>query len=117
MFRDWDENKGSAGPAYFQFGVFDVTEAKQILKAAPDSPRDWVDLEVADYKAMLKMVSGVGSASIEIDCEVPLIAVKVNGGNLPIDGWGRIAKAIERGRSTLRAVVLTKEEKQRIQRA
>ena len=114
MFRDWDEHKGSSGSAYFQLGVFDVTEAKHILKAAP---RESIELEVAGYAAMLKMMAGVGSASCTIDWDVPLILVKVNAGCLPIDGWGRIAKAIQQGRPTLPAVILTAEEKRSIQRA
>jgi hypothetical protein len=114
MFRDWDENKGSAGPACFHFGDYDVTEAKRILK---DAPRDSVELDVAGYSAMLKLMAGVGAPSTEDHMKVPLIVVKVSAGYLPIDGWGRIAKAIEQGRPSLPAVVLTVEEKRRIQRA
>jgi hypothetical protein len=113
MFLDWDENKGSAGNAEFQFGIYDVSEAKRILKAAP---RDSVELEVAGYAAMLKMITGTGSATTADYWKVPLIVVKVNAGYLPIDGWGRIAKAIDLGRPSLDVVILTKEEKQRIQR-
>lgn len=114
MFLDWDENKGSAGLAHFQFGVFDVTEAKRILKAAP---RDSIELEVAGYAAMMKMMTGVGSARTSDYSKVPLIVVKVNAGYLPIDGWGRIAIAIEHRHLNLDAVILTKEETQRITRA
>jgi hypothetical protein len=114
MFRDWDENKGSSGLAHFQFGIFDVTEAKRILKAAP---RDAVELEVAGYAAMLKLMTVVGSATTADYWKDPIIVVKVNAGLLPIDGWGRIAKAIEQGRPSLPAVILTAAEKQRIRLA
>ena len=112
MFDDWDQNRGSSGTATFYFGSFDVGKAKQLLKTAPrpDQP-----LELGGYHALFKMISGVNSTSQRIDLDVPLIVVRVNGGLLPIDGWGRIAQAMKQERSSLPAVILNKDEKKAIQ--
>jgi hypothetical protein len=91
------------------FGRFNVKAAKRILKA---SPRESVNLNVADYAAMRKMLAGVSYASVDMD--VPVIVVKVNGGFLPIDGWSRIAKALETGQPSVPAVQLTSQEAQSV---
>jgi hypothetical protein len=111
MFTDWDENKGSSGPAGFVFGSFDVGNAKRILKAYP---REDHPLELAGYSALSKMIAGTNSSSQSINLEVPLICVQVGTGLLPIDGWGRIAEATARGLTSLPAVRLTSSEQQAI---
>ena len=97
-----DENE----PADFNFGRYDIGAAKRILQADPK--RKLLKLQLAGYRAMLKMLGGVSYAGI--DLTLPVIVVQIGAGLLPIDGWSRIAEATSQGLTTLPAVRLTTKE-------
>ena len=97
-------------PANFNFGRYDVAAAKRILQADPN--REQMQLVLAGYGALQKMIAGVSYAGINL--EVPLIVVRVGAGLLPIDGWSRIRKATSLGLNSLPAVRLTSKETNQI---
>lgn len=108
----WDGtwNVDEAETFNFNCGSYDVQKAKLILAAKP--AREVIQLEVAGYAAMVKMIAELKATNV--DLAVPLILVKISDGYLPIDGWNRIAKAINDGVNSLPAVVLTKEERNHV---
>jgi hypothetical protein len=112
VFNDWDDRMDEGTTGRLNYGIFDVGKAKKLLKANPKQEKD---LDVTGYGALARLVEGVNSNSRSVDLSVPLIMVPIQNGALPIDGWGRIARAIAEGRPTLSAVALTRGEKKQVQ--
>jgi hypothetical protein len=108
MFTDWRDDLGTE-TATATDGHYDVRKAKQILKA---HPRECVEVELTQFEDLLKRLAGCSYSGV--DTNVPLILIPVGDRKEPIDGWSRIRKAKEAGRSSLFAVVLTAEEKEAI---
>jgi hypothetical protein len=95
--------------------VFDVRRAKQLILR---TPREVKLVDVASIEKRFEpTLVGVDLAEIgqlPIDLGFPLILVPEGEGVLIIDGWHRVAKAIEQRVATLRAVWLTVAEKDAI---
>ena len=124
-----DEHEWEDRDEFFTFFAsrFDVTKAKEIIR---DNPRKIMQMGLS---GVAKMVTRPKEGSINLmmridwekidaaeptyDLNFPVIVAMISddeGGMLPIDGWHRIAKAVEEGREWLPAVVLTEEETKRI---
>lgn len=66
-----------------------------------------------DYESIDNIIAGKPSR-IKIDLTVPIILVTTEFGVFPIDGWHRIALALELGDDALPYVLLTREESEQI---
>src|SRR5262245_56206829 len=108
LFEDWRDDLGTE-TGYTSDGGYDVRKAKKILKV---NNRDFAYVELAQFADLLKQVAGTSYSGI--DYNVPIILIPVGERLVPIDGWSRIMKATQEGLSTLRAVILTEEEKEEI---
>ena len=114
----------------FVMSRWDVRMAKAIIHETP-RPVLKMSLEglksvvperpVAQENGLLTMHPGISVDwdkidSEEIDLSIPVIVVtRKNGSTLPIDGWHRIAKAMDQGIGSLPAVLLNEEETERVQ--
>jgi len=108
----------------FQFVTkcFDVRAAKRIIREKPRKIETAVisglrDLVNRPKKGSITMGIAIDWERIdrdpegEIRCTVPIILItEKDGGTMPIDGWHRIAKALDSGLTSLPAVCLNKTE-------
>jgi hypothetical protein len=112
MFEDWREDLDAGTSGHTTDGVYDVGMAKAILKK---NPRESVNVELCQFEDLAKKIAGYSTSGVRLD--VPIILIPVGEGHEPIDGWSRIIKATQEGRSSLPAVFLTAGEKEQIRLA
>jgi hypothetical protein len=96
----------------FLAGLFDIAKAKRIIE---DKPREIVEINIGESgKQLLALMKIDMTRFDEIDLTVPIIVASIKEGNLPIDGWHRIAKAVHLGLPFVPGVMLTKEETKQV---
>jgi len=109
---------------------FDVNMARKIIRDS--TPRPIGNMQLSGLVNLVKrpttnedgsmtMTMGMGidwaridSLEPNFDLSFPVIVADIKGQILPIDGWHRIAKAVDSGITVLPAVLLTKEETQKV---
>ena len=109
----------------FVFSQYDVRKAKEIIH---NKPRVIGNMALEGMKTIIPrrpVKQEDGSFSMhpgisvnweridteEVDLSVPVIVItQKNGGMLPIDGWHRMAKALDKGMTHLPAVLLNRKE-------
>jgi hypothetical protein len=96
---------------------WDVRKAKRIIF---EKPRETTQFPVDSVKYCLTNGSvNVGGDYKSADLSIPIILTSTKGdsvsGQFPIDGWHRIAKAIELGVEFIPAYVLSPEENKEVQ--
>ena len=91
---------------------WNVAEAKRLLAA---SPRDPHPLVVNDFNGFFMKTQNISPETVaSADLNVPIIVVRVENSWLPIDGWHRIARAIQCEIAKLPSVRLSKAEEAKI---
>lgn len=99
-------------------GVFDIDAAKRILIK---KPRAIEQLTIAQVRDLVHPRTGIHAFRVPIDWEridtdatidlsVPVIIADLGPTCFPIDGWHRIAKAVDQGLESIPCVVLTTRE-------
>jgi len=117
---EWKDNRDEMFT--FLTRNFDIDLAKRIIKT---NPRNITNVGLSGLKSWVpRSKTSVGLIKIDwdrIDAEegnydlsFPVIIASIEGGHFPIDGWHRIAKAIEQGVESLPSVMLTPEETEQI---
>ena len=114
----------------FVMSRYDVRKAKEIIH---NNPRGVANMRLTGMTSIIPkrhvkrdngqftMSPGIGVDWGRIDTEIidittpVIVATAKNGSLLPIDGWHRIAKAMDQGIEVLPAVLLTREETQQIE--
>jgi hypothetical protein len=112
-------------PEVFNFisTQFNVEAAKVIIR---ETPRSIIKMDIRPLERFVgKRPKEEGSYKLSpisvnwdkmdnVDLSMPVIVAQKGNSTLPIDGWHRIAKALESGLEELPAVLLTKEETREI---
>jgi len=110
-------------------GSYDVDLAKHILQDKPRQPvqanikelASWVKRPWTDKEGVTHMIIGhcvkwseLDADPFKFDLSFPIIAVRMKGNIWPIDGWHRIAKAIDQGLEALPALLLNVQESKKV---
>ncbi|HVI41931.1 MAG TPA: hypothetical protein VM577_14870 [Anaerovoracaceae bacterium] len=92
---------------------FDVQAAKKLLSVT-SRPVSYINTNSLLF--ISRWVSTFWRIKVKADLSVPIIMASIGGGYLPIDGWHRIHRAIDKKVESIPCVFLTPDETRKIQK-
>src|SRR5260370_834510 len=98
----------------YNYQEYDVRKAKRLIVEAPRAVKELDLLHYGEWLQDQLQYCDVSPTLSQVDLGLPVIFGRLPAGNLPLDGWHRIKKALETGAKSLPVIYLSEEETEAI---